>query len=838
MIISPFRICALALFSVIIGAWLLIWPLPDLGFQADPQAGVVLHVAPATPAASGGLQAGDQIRHIYGFPWEAINTRLIIVPLPWVAGTPTPVVVQRGTADIALQIVADQPTPALQWEKFVRLVIALTCLATGYLLGISPRSAARHLQGTAWFWLLLGGALGIYQLVFMTSYVLSVVVLWFMSTVLAPMAVLMHVWYPSRPVTAQAEAQAHRWLWGLIALAQVIMLAVASTAASTTHLLRILETTTFFAFLTSFLLSALVLGRAYQTTTIAHVQRQIRLIAAACMLVGCTWALLRMGATLVPGLQAYIPYGALPAIATLVPCAYLVGGISPDLFRLDRIVRQVTLLGATVVILLGTVFLTAPMLVVRTPAFSLLVIALGIVPLYRLLHRLTQLRQAWHGSYAPLHHAAVQLGRSLDPQQLATSLSDGIRATFAAPSIAIYGRTNQTGAGWDQLIADAITAPAAIDPTILEHQIATNARILPAGQVQHQLRHHELPAAVSHLVFHDAIHLWGLIRHANGTLLGLVLIGPRGDLDPYRDQDLWELQRLLTDAGLAFTNSVSYAEQVQAKQTIAWLYQRVQDIHAETVTNITREIHDDVVNVNVRFNIASLERLVACLAPGDLRDEIQTLLTTEQDTSENLRSICKRLRPVSVADPLALGGSLRHVIELANASWHGGMVRLHTPHRPVWVSSYVQRELIRIAREAITNAIKHADAKTIEVTLCYPTETQPQLTLSIRDHGRATRVIAPREGHWGLEYMWASAQAIGASIVWQPNPDTGTTVVVTMARDQLMREAHPDAAPSGMPDWSPRDPSLPPPSAPAPSATIHDAVPLHALPWTHEGTAP
>jgi signal transduction histidine kinase len=76
-------------------------------------------------------------------------------------------------------------------------------------------------------------------------------------------------------------------------------------------------------------------------------------------------------------------------------------------------------------------------------------------------------------------------------------------------------------------------------------------------------------------------------------------------------------------------------------------------------------------------------------------------------------------------------------------------------------------DVYRIGREALANAIRHSDAKQIEVELVYaPTE----LRMLIRDDGRGIDPEILRtgsEGHWGLTGMRERAHRIGARFkVW------------------------------------------------------------------------
>jgi signal transduction histidine kinase len=83
--------------------------------------------------------------------------------------------------------------------------------------------------------------------------------------------------------------------------------------------------------------------------------------------------------------------------------------------------------------------------------------------------------------------------------------------------------------------------------------------------------------------------------------------------------------------------------------------------------------------------------------------------------------------------------------------------------------------LLHVGREAVTNAIKHAHAKEVEVILEYADEWR----LQVRDHGRGFDVAGTYPG-FGLESMRRHAQALGGSLRLTSAAAGGTTVEVTL----------------------------------------------------------
>jgi signal transduction histidine kinase len=307
--------------------------------------------------------------------------------------------------------------------------------------------------------------------------------------------------------------------------------------------------------------------------------------------------------------------------------------------------------------------------------------------------------------------------------------------------------------------------------------------LLSSGTIQQRAEQLQLESNSEQLVFASSVSLWGVIRNTQGKPIGLLLLGPRGDHDPYRAQDLRELGRLLSAAALAFTNSASFEQLARAWRLIRSLYHRVQQIQDQTAFRISRELHHEV-NAGVRLNIAALERLIsrAAEAAPELVHELEELLKDEQSVSELIRLVCEDLVPVDPRVPMGFTASVDKTAEKATANWKGRW-RVVVERPPVAVPSHVQRELLSITREAITNAVKHANADEIVVELQFPLQPDEPLRLSIRDNGSLQQEVEPKAGHLGLHFMQESADAIGATITWLVRETGGTEVQVVAPRN-------------------------------------------------------
>jgi signal transduction histidine kinase len=107
-------------------------------------------------------------------------------------------------------------------------------------------------------------------------------------------------------------------------------------------------------------------------------------------------------------------------------------------------------------------------------------------------------------------------------------------------------------------------------------------------------------------------------------------------------------------------------------------------------------------------------------------------------------------------------------------------VRISVSGRPVTLSSSTKHHLLRIAQEAITNAVRHAAARVITITLAYEPDC---VTLQVADDGNGfvpNEVLVNGIGHFGLRGLRGRAGKIGGELSIQSAPGCGTTVCVVV----------------------------------------------------------
>ncbi|MBN8564447.1 MAG: PAS domain S-box protein [Leptolyngbya sp. UWPOB_LEPTO1] len=97
------------------------------------------------------------------------------------------------------------------------------------------------------------------------------------------------------------------------------------------------------------------------------------------------------------------------------------------------------------------------------------------------------------------------------------------------------------------------------------------------------------------------------------------------------------------------------------------------------------------------------------------------------------------------------------------------------------LSTEVESNLLRIGQEALTNAIKHANADEIRVELVYDRD---QFCLRVKDNGQGFGVGSiPSSKGFGLLGMSERAERIGAQLTIRSQPGQGTQMIVTVNRE-------------------------------------------------------
>ena len=184
---------------------------------------------------------------------------------------------------------------------------------------------------------------------------------------------------------------------------------------------------------------------------------------------------------------------------------------------------------------------------------------------------------------------------------------------------------------------------------------------------------------------------------------------------------------------------------------------------------VAQELHDEV-GQNLTAALLQLARVRRQAGP-ELEEEVGAATETVRSNLDDLRRIAQRLRPQAL-DELGLTSALSQFS--ARLSAQAGLeIEAHLDGHLPPLTREEELVIYRVAQEALTNVVRHADATRSELVL----ERAPdRLTLRVTDDGRGLEPAALASG--GIRGMHERATLIHADLKVVRRDAGGTEVVL------------------------------------------------------------
>jgi signal transduction histidine kinase len=190
---------------------------------------------------------------------------------------------------------------------------------------------------------------------------------------------------------------------------------------------------------------------------------------------------------------------------------------------------------------------------------------------------------------------------------------------------------------------------------------------------------------------------------------------------------------------------------------------------------IARELHDGLMQ---GFAGITMEMQALSARLPEESAERESLEEIIGDAGNCLREARRSIAGLRGA-PYGLAAAIEQAAQQL-AQTHDVRLRLHLEPVAKQLTAEIEYNLLRIAQEAITNALKHAGGSVVDITL---ESTADQLRLIVRDDGSgfAERgANTEHSGHYGLLGMRERARQIGGHFSLQSDSGSGTTVSVVL----------------------------------------------------------
>lgn len=206
------------------------------------------------------------------------------------------------------------------------------------------------------------------------------------------------------------------------------------------------------------------------------------------------------------------------------------------------------------------------------------------------------------------------------------------------------------------------------------------------------------------------------------------------------------------------------------------LEREVLEISEREQQRIGQDLHDDLCQqlVAAQYSATSLKRELRSRKDdaAEMAGELSDLL---KGTVVRTRQMARRIFPVNL-DQAGLMSALHELAE-NSSRFFDIACRFECPRPILLEDNATGAHLFRIAQEALSNAIRHGDAKDIRLSL---SEEGHGLELSVRDNGCGFESPAGESTGMGLHIMNYRSRMIGATLRIEHAPTGGTIVRCTV----------------------------------------------------------
>lgn len=256
---------------------------------------------------------------------------------------------------------------------------------------------------------------------------------------------------------------------------------------------------------------------------------------------------------------------------------------------------------------------------------------------------------------------------------------------------------------------------------------------------------------------------------------------PPGSEVRFKPPSIWEEHQvaviatttaLLLQAALITALLIQRGRRRRAEQEAQHLGGRILTAQEDERRRLAREMHDDVTQrlAALAIDAAKMQHDAANSASGKALDTIRERLV---GLSEDVHALSYRLHPAVIED-LGLVAALR--VECNRIARQEPIrVDFASEDIPKKVDANTAICLFRVAQEALRNVVRHADARTVEVSL---RGAEGGITLAVRDDGKGLGDSgADGRASLGLVSMRERVRLVGGKLDIIGRPNHGTSVV-------------------------------------------------------------
>lgn len=232
------------------------------------------------------------------------------------------------------------------------------------------------------------------------------------------------------------------------------------------------------------------------------------------------------------------------------------------------------------------------------------------------------------------------------------------------------------------------------------------------------------------------------------------------------------LSPMPTDDGLLITSVIRDVTSRRRLEDAALTARAIAAQEQERV-RIARDLHDEVAQALSGIALG-LEAVESAARLETAREQANRLGDEVTDAMGELRRVVEHLRPDELAD-LGLAASLERMVADRQASNPNIKIVFHSGVNVRRLDPEAELAVYRVVQEALTNSIKHAGAKTIEIDLA---EADSSFAARVRDDGCGFDIEASTTDGLGLGGMRERARLLRGKLQIDSVPGRGTEVAL------------------------------------------------------------
>lgn len=263
---------------------------------------------------------------------------------------------------------------------------------------------------------------------------------------------------------------------------------------------------------------------------------------------------------------------------------------------------------------------------------------------------------------------------------------------------------------------------------------------------------------------------------AGGEVIGFYTL-EKNEAGFFTGQDVWLAEAIVGQVAIAVQNAWLFNQLRASHESMQTMSRRLVEIQETERSYIARELHDEAGQA-----LASLMLGLDLISkragdPDAVISGIKELEHIVDEVLDNLHRMAMSLRPASL-DHLGLTAALSQYAQ-AIGEKHGLKVQFEAVGIDVRLPHEMETTIYRIVQEAVSNAVRHAQASRIDVLLeRRGSQGDTKIIALIEDNGIG---FIPEEsltsGRLGLFGMRERAEMLDGSLTIESSPGRGTTIL-------------------------------------------------------------